>query len=97
MVGLTIAFPQMVMHYKGTVVDPADVEFVLPPFGGGEAQPGVPNFGLPEPGGPPAGGGNAPAPAAPPANDLSAPPSFGEKPAEPTPPANDLSQPPKFN
>ena len=47
MVGLTIAFPQMVMHYKGTVVDPADVEFVLPPFGGGEAQPGVPNFGLP--------------------------------------------------
>ncbi len=97
MVGLTIAFPQMVMHYKGTVVDPADVEFVLPPFGGGEAQPGVPNFGLPPLGAPPADGGSAPAPAAPPANDLSAPPSFGEQPAEPTPPANDLSQPPKFN
>src|SRR5688572_4691875 len=46
MVGLTIAFPQMVMHYKGTVVNPADVEIVLPPLGGG-AQPGLPNLGLP--------------------------------------------------
>jgi hypothetical protein len=96
MVGLTIAFPQMVMHYKGTVVDPADVEIVLPPLGGG-AQPGMPDFGLPPLGAPPADGGNAPAPAAPPATDLSAPPSFGEKPAEQAPPANDLSQPPKFN
>jgi TRAP-type mannitol/chloroaromatic compound transport system permease large subunit len=76
MVGLTIAFPQMVMHYKGTVVDPSDVEIVLPPLGGGEAQPGLPNFGLPPLGAPPADGGNAPAPAAPPANDLTAPPKF---------------------
>ena len=96
MVGLTIAFPQMVMHYKGAVVDPADVEIVLPPLGGG-AQPGMPDFGLPPLGAPPADGGNAPAPDAAPANDLSAPPSFGEKPAEPAPPANDLSQPPSFN
>ena len=96
MVGLTIAFPQMVMHYKGAVVDPADVEIVLPPLGGG-AQPGMPDFGLPPLGAPPADGGNAPAPDAAPANDLSAPPSFGEKPAEPSPPANDLSQPPSFN
>jgi tripartite ATP-independent transporter DctM subunit len=96
MVGLTIAFPQMVMHYKGDVVDPGDVEIVLPPLGG-EAQPGLPDFGLPPLGAPPADGGAAPPPAAPPANDLSAPPNFGEKPAEPMPPANDLSQPPNFN
>ena len=95
MVGLTIAFPQMVMHYKGTVVNPADVEIVLPPLGGG-AQPGLPNLGLPPLGGP-ATDGAAPAPTAPPANDLSAPPSFGEPKPEPSPPANDLSQPPKFN
>jgi hypothetical protein len=76
MVGLTIAFPQMVMHYKGAVADPAGVEIVLPPLGGGEAQPGVPNFGLPPLGAPPADGGNAPAPAAPPDNDLTAPPKF---------------------
>ena len=75
MVGLTIAFPQMVMHYKGAVVDPADVEIVLPPLGGG-AQPGMPDFGLPPLGAPPADGGNAPAPDAAPANDLSQPPSF---------------------
>ena len=30
MVGLVIAFPQMVMHYKGVVVDPGDVEIVVP-------------------------------------------------------------------
>src|SRR5690606_36467424 len=95
MVGLTIAFPQMVMHYEGTVVNPADVEIVLPPLGGG-AQPGLPNLGLPPLGGP-ATDGAAPAPTAPPANDLSAPPSFGEPKPEPSPPANDLSQPPKFN
>jgi len=69
MVGLTIAFPQMVMHYKGPVVDPSDVEIVLPPLGGGSMQPGLPDLGLP-----PLDG--APAPAAPPANDLSAPPKF---------------------
>src|SRR5690606_8992726 len=78
MVALTIAFPQMVTHYKGVVVDPADIEIVLPPLGGG-AQPGMPEFGLPPLGAPPADGGNAPAPDAGPANDLSAPPSFGEK------------------
>ncbi|MEW9805498.1 TRAP transporter large permease [Mesorhizobium marinum] len=94
MVGLTIAFPQMVMHYKGETVDPANVEIVLPPLGG-DSGPGLPGLGLPPLGAPPADG--APATSAPPANDLSAPPSFGEKPAEPAPPANDLSQPPAFN
>ena len=37
---LVIAFPQMVMHYKGKVVDPGDVKIVLPPMGGGQ-QPGL--------------------------------------------------------
>ena len=70
MVALTISFPQMVMHYKGVVVDPGDVEIVVPPFGGGD-QPGLPGLGLPPFGAPPADGG-----AAPPANDLSQPPKF---------------------
>ncbi len=38
MVGLVIAFPQMVMHYKGEAVDPATIEMKLPelqPLGGG--------------------------------------------------------------
>ena len=76
MVGLTIAFPQMVMHYKGPTVNPADVKIELPPLGGG--QPGLPGgLGLPPLGAPPAGGGTAPAtPAQPPANDLTQPPKF---------------------
>ena len=90
MVGLTIAFPQMVMHYKGTAVDPSTIEIKMPD---------LPGFGLPPLGAPPPADGAAPAPAqpAPAANDLSQPPSFGAKPPEPSPPANDLSQPPKFN
>jgi tripartite ATP-independent transporter DctM subunit len=46
MVGLVIAFPAMVMHYKSTtpVVDPSKVEIVVPSFGGGT---GIPNFGIP--------------------------------------------------
>ena len=65
MIGLTLAFPQMVMHYKGTVVDPKDVQITLPPMGGdsGLGQPG--GFGLPPLGAPapttPAPGGSAPA------------------------------------
>ena len=69
MVGLTIAFPQMVMHYKGAAVAPGDTEIVVPPGGGG-----LPGLGLPPLGEPPAGGGAAPA--QPPATDLSKPPSF---------------------
>ena len=34
MVGLTIAFPQMVMHYKGAAVAPGDTQIVVPPGGG---------------------------------------------------------------
>ncbi|MEQ1944893.1 TRAP transporter large permease subunit [Mesorhizobium sp. VNQ89] len=74
MVGLTIAFPQMVMHYKGPVVDPGDVEIVLPPLGGSDVQPGLPDLGLPPLGSPPVDA--VPPQASPPANDLSAPPKF---------------------
>ncbi|MCX7303089.1 MAG: TRAP transporter large permease subunit [Hyphomicrobiales bacterium] len=76
MVALVIAFPQMVMHYKGKVIDPAGVEIVLPPLGGGEAKPGLPEFGLPPIGGAPADGAPSTPAANPPANDLSAPPKF---------------------
>jgi len=45
MVGLAIAFPQMVMHYKGEIKDPDEIEIILPPFGGD--QPGLPPLGAP--------------------------------------------------
>ncbi|MGQ7792791.1 TRAP transporter large permease [Faunimonas sp. B44] len=75
MVGLTIAFPQMVMHYKGSAptVDPSEFRLELPPIGGqgppsfgppGGAQPGEPGgFGLPGQ----LNFGGPPTPAAPPA------------------------------
>ena len=75
MVGLTIAFPQMVMHYKGKAVDPGDVQIIVPPAGG--EQPGLPPLGSPPPiGSPPADGGTTPPATTPPATDLSKPPSF---------------------
>ncbi|CAN7214926.1 TRAP transporter large permease subunit [Mesorhizobium amorphae] len=90
MIGLTIAFPQMVMHYKGTAVDPGTIDIQLPDM------PGLsPLSTPPADGGAPANGGAAPAA---PANDLSQPPNFGDAPpAKPAPPATDLSQPPNFN
>ncbi|PZV37592.1 TRAP transporter large permease [Mesorhizobium kowhaii] len=92
MIGLTIAFPQMVMHYKGTAVDPGTIDYKVPEI------PGLSPLAAP-----PAGGGTAPAnggiaPAAPAAPDLSQPPSFGDTPpAKPAAPQPDLSQPPSFN
>jgi tripartite ATP-independent transporter DctM subunit len=72
MVGLVIAFPRMVMHYKSTapVVDPSKVEIVIPGFGGG-APGGIPGMpgGLSPFGGIPGG-----------------PPSFGAPPSLPAPP-----------
>ncbi len=80
MVGLTIAFPQMVTHYKwtGKEVDPSTIRIQLPPIGGPQ-QPGgsmMPNFGSPPPGlgGQPSGG--TPKPDAPPSFDLNQPPKF---------------------
>ena len=47
MVGLVIAFPGMVMHYKavGPVIDPSKVQITVPSFGG--APGGIPSFGVP--------------------------------------------------
>jgi hypothetical protein len=64
MVGILIFFPQMVMHYKGKVVDPSTIEIELPQMPGLGAP-----FGTPAP-----SNGTAPAPQ--PGNNLSAPPSF---------------------
>lgn len=85
MISITIMFPQMVLHSRGTVTDPSKIEFKVPE---------LPGFGLPPLGGPasPQGGGPA-------ATDLSQPPSLGGQP-EPqpaAPAAPDLSQPPSFN
>jgi TRAP-type mannitol/chloroaromatic compound transport system permease large subunit len=66
MVGIVIAFPQMVMHYKGVAVDPSTIEIKVPGFapmapGGGNTL-GAPTLGVPNFGAPPADGGAAPAP-----------------------------------
>ncbi len=89
MIALTILFPQMVMHYKGKVVDPGTIEIKVPE---------LPGLSLPPLGAPAAPQGGT-APAAPAAPDLSQPPSFGDAPAQqPAAPATpDLSQPPSFN
>ncbi len=108
MVGLVIAFPQMVMHYKGPAVNPGDFNIVLPPMPGEQPGLGLPPLGEAAPGTPPAGGdlssppsfGAPPAaqPAPPPATDLSQPPSFGgPAPAPAAPAAPDLNAPPSFN
>ncbi|WP_292311245.1 TRAP transporter large permease subunit [Mesorhizobium sp.] len=89
MIGLTIAFPQMVMHYKGTPVDPGTIDYQVPE---------MPGFGLSPLATPPADGTAPAAPAAPGTQDLSQPPNFGETPpAKPAAPAPDLAQPPSFN
>src|SRR3546814_12861193 len=44
MVALTIAFPQMVMHYKGPTIDPSQIEITIPPIGG---EPGANDIGQP--------------------------------------------------
>jgi TRAP-type mannitol/chloroaromatic compound transport system permease large subunit len=91
MVGITIAFPGIVMHYKGagSGVDPNTIKIEVPGFGGQGGGLGLPGLGAPPLGAPPAG--------QPAGNDLSQPPNFGGGATQPAqPPANDLSQPPKF-
>jgi TRAP-type mannitol/chloroaromatic compound transport system permease large subunit len=73
MIFAVVLFPQMVMHYKGPVVDPSTVEITVPGFapmapGGGGATPGLPggpSLGAPNLGAPnfgsPAPEGAAPA------------------------------------
>jgi hypothetical protein len=62
MIGVVIAFPQLVMHYKGKVVDPSTVTITvpsLPTLGAGGPRLGAPLM----PGAPaPAPGATAPAP-----------------------------------
>ncbi|RWA84076.1 MAG: TRAP transporter large permease subunit [Mesorhizobium sp.] len=92
MIGLTIAFPQMVMRYKGATVEPSTIDLKLP------EMPGLAPLGTPpaDNGAAPASGGAAPA--APGTPDLSQPPNFGDTaPAKPAAPAPDLSKPPSFN
>ncbi|CDX26716.1 TRAP dicarboxylate transporter subunit DctM [Mesorhizobium sp. ORS 3324] len=91
MIGLTIAFPQMVMRYKGAAIEPSTIDLKLP------EMPGLSPLGTA-----PASNGAAPAnggaPAAPGTPDLSQPPNFGgTPPAKPAAPAPDLSKPPSFN
>ena len=87
MVGLTILFPGMVMHYKGegSGVDPATIKIEVPGFGG--------SLGLPDNGGGLGLPGGLQLPAG---NPLD---SGSEKPAEVggEKPATDLSSPPSFN
>ncbi|NDW07009.1 TRAP transporter large permease [Jiella pacifica] len=61
MVGLTIAFPGMVMRYKSEAPPPSSQDFKVPGFGSGnDGNGGAPNFGLPPLGGSSgAGGGGA--------------------------------------
>ncbi len=55
MIGLVIAFPQMVMHYKGVVVDPSTIEIKVPTLqtlGQGTTGLGAPQLGAPQLGAP---------------------------------------------
>jgi TRAP-type mannitol/chloroaromatic compound transport system permease large subunit len=49
MVGLAIAFPQMITHYKGTGtgVDPTTIEINVPPSGGEPGTQEAPDFSQP--------------------------------------------------
>ncbi len=96
MVALTIMFPQMVMHYKGTgaVVDPNTIKIEVPGFGTGGGGLGLPDNGggLGLPGGLQLPGGSPldqkPA-------DQKPADQGGGAPPQPAP-SNDLSQPPSF-
>jgi hypothetical protein len=101
MVALVIMFPQMVMHYKGKVVDPSTIDIKLPDLpglgapGGGNGMPAAPSFDLNSP--PPInGGGQSGTTPKPNTNDLSSPPDMGGG-TQSAPPATDLSKPPSFN
>ena len=69
MIFIVVFFPQIVMHYKGPVIDPSTVEITVPGFApmapggiGGGATLGAPTLGAPNFGAPAVGGGAAPAP-----------------------------------
>jgi TRAP-type mannitol/chloroaromatic compound transport system permease large subunit len=69
MIFIVIFFPQIVMHYKGPVIDPSTVEITVPGFApmapggtGVGGTLGAPTLGAPNFGAPATGGGAAPAP-----------------------------------
>ncbi len=109
-VGLVIAFPQLVTHYKGekSGIDPNSVTIELPSMGGGELT--MPNFGggsapgndgglgLPplDFGGNGSGSDGGGSLGLPPLTFGSDTPAETREPAEPAP-GPDLSQPPNFN
>jgi TRAP-type mannitol/chloroaromatic compound transport system permease large subunit len=75
MIGATIAFPQMVMHYRAPARDPSKIEIRLPEPSRPPGIQGPPSFGAPDLSQPPSfkAPQRQPAPSAP---DLSQPPSF---------------------
>jgi len=98
MIIIVIAFPGLVLRYKGPVAPPADIRIETP---GLPSAPGLPGLGLPPIGGPGEG-----APAQPGLPGLTLPPLGGglpgqpaqpAKPSAPAAPQTDLSQPPKIN
>jgi TRAP-type mannitol/chloroaromatic compound transport system permease large subunit len=102
MIGIVIAFPQMVMHYKGAPVDLKDVQITVPAAPGLGGAPG--GLGAPPPGlggglrAPPTIPGQAPTPgtAAPaPGGGLGSPPAIPGQAAPPAAPAErGLATPP---
>jgi tripartite ATP-independent transporter DctM subunit len=66
MIFVVVFFPQIVMHYKGPVVDPSTVEITVPTLQplapGGTAPGGLPSLGAPNFGTPAPEGGSTPAP-----------------------------------
>jgi hypothetical protein len=103
MVGLVIAFPQMVMHYKSQAptIDPSKVEIVLPGLGVPGGIPGLgtspfgaPPFGAPPFGAPPGLGGPPPAVGAPPGLTPPSVPAVPAPPAIPAPSPAAVTPPP---
>ena len=95
MVGLVIAFPQMVMHYKSQAptVDPSKIEIRIPSFGTPLGSPfgAPPGLNIPPPPGltPPADlvPPQSTAPSAPPAAPSAPPPGLGQLSPDLTPPS----------
>jgi hypothetical protein len=55
MIGVVVMFPNLVMHYKGVVIDPSTVTITVPtlqPLGAPDGQSGLPTLGAPQLGAP---------------------------------------------
>jgi len=98
MIGLVIAFPKLVTHYKGagTAIEPNNIQIEMPPLGNGGME--LPPFGAPQGTGSPVNGDNGmqlPALGLPPPTFGGSGSGGGTGGVNPPPPAVDLSQPPK--